>query len=492
MKFQCKTSAFANGALVFISKLCVDLRRTPKARRKLFFFAALSLLLAGACSQNFTDNPKPNRPPETYISIFSDNVLNASISKKTINWWGDDPDGLVVGFIYSFDPRAPNVESWDAQAPVEGWIYTTNNQETFTLRLSGTDTVYTFRVKAVDDYGAADPTPAVQEFPIINTRPEVEFVPFTDVPETTFTVVNFNWRGIDLDGDDTIAGYQWALDDSSNAAAWHELPAGTASLLLTAADGLTEGEHVFYLRAIDIAGATSAIARMPRDTADVWFVREPKSSFLLLDDYNVSDNTDAFYRATFRSLVGEVEVWDIKSKGKALEPPTGLAFRETLKLFDRVFWYADTEPNLEKAQVSVIDFLDSGGKLIMTTSFQEFASNIGDPLAFSPVDSLGPKIRRITRNQRLLPGPEFAGAGFPELTVGTAIIPNVFPLVPKLSSKVLYLLPENAGVWEGTPAMAVVDGTSSFVFFGLPIVALDGQGNVAQMLEKILTQVLGE
>lgn len=440
-----------------------------------------------ACSENFSDNPHPNQPPETFISIFSERDLNASISRQTLNWWGDDPDGAIVGFIYTFDNNAPEVTSWNSASPVASWTFTTKTRETFTLRLEGTDTTYTLRVKAVDDQGATDPSAAVQRFPVVNTRPVVEFPTGTEVPDTTYTVAAFNWSSSDLDGDDTIEKFQYVLDDTN--ATWLDLDARTRSITLTAAEGLTQGPHVFYLRAIDLASARSQIIRMPRSADEVWYVKEPRSKFLLLDDYNVNDNSGNFYRTALQNLVGPVEVWDIKSNGGALEPPSAQAFLATLQLFDHIFWYADTEPNLEKAQVSITQFLAGGGKLIMTTSFQEFTTNQGDPLDFSPVDSLDTRIARITRNQVIQPAAKYAARDFPQLRVNTAIIPNIFPFVPKISSDTLYVLPPNPSQWPRTPVVAVVDGTSSFVFMGLPIAALDGDGTAAMLIEKILMEI---
>ncbi len=442
-----------------------------------------------ACSENLVDNPNPNQPPETFISVFTENDLNPTISRQTINWWGDDPDGIVVGFIYTFDANAADVTEWSESNPVAGWTFTTERQETFVLTLSGTDTTFALRVKAVDDEGAADPTAATQDYAIVNSRPSVEFVLQTDVPETTFTVANFTWRGSDLDGDDTIAKFQYVLDDTTNESAWTDLDPKSNSITLNAAHGLTEGEHAFYLRAFDIAGAVSQIVRMPRSENDVWFVKEPKSKFLLLDDYNIADNTDAFYQEALGELVGDFDAWDIKSNGGALEPVSTQAFTQTLLLFDRILWYADTDPNLGKAQVSVIEFLEAGGKLIMTTGFKEFSSNQGDPLAFSPVDSLGTKISRLTRNQIINPAEGFAEQGYPELQISAAIIPNVFPVVPKLSSVPFYRLPEGTTRWTGQPAVGVIDGKNTFVFFGLPLAALDAQGTVEEILGRILTEI---
>ncbi len=445
---------------------------------------AFSLLVA--CSEHPTDAPKTNQPPVTHIAVRSvADSLNATISKQTLHWWGDDPDGAVAGFIYTFNPNASNVQSWSSNASDPNWAFTEKTQETFTLTLSGLDTTYSFWVKAVDDKGAADPNGARQNYPIINTRPTVEFPVGTDVPDTTFTVATFVWSATDLDGDDTIAKLQYALDDTANLAAWKDLNANANSVTLTVAEGLTSGSHVFYLRAVDIAGATSNIIRMPRTANEVWYVRSPQSKFLVIDDYNVADNTANFYHAHLRDLVGAFDVWDIKSNSGGLEPPSAEAFTQTLLLFDRVFWYADTEPNLEKAQVSLPKFIDAGGKVIMITSFQEFTSNQGDPLDFAPVDSLGKRIDRITRNQLINPSTKYAGLGYPQLRVNTAIIPNVFPLVPKISADTLYVLAASAN-WPGTPVVGVSDATAAFVFFSVPLAQLDGLGTVRSLLERLL------
>ncbi len=449
----------------------------------------LSLLIVFGCSDSFTDNPQPNQAPKTFVSIFSNRNLSPTTSRITINWWGDDPDGLVVGFVYTFDPNAPDVQTWSNDSPDPNWTFTTKTQETFTLTLAGTDTIYTIWVKAIDDANVADSEGAIQDFSIMNSRPVVEFPVATDVPETTFTVVNFVWSGSDLDGNDTIAKFQYALDDTISDSNWLDLEPNRSSLTLTAADGLTEGEHVFFLRAIDLAGATSDVVRMPRQENNIWYVREPSSSFLIVDDYNVADNVGVFYQTTLQAIVGPVDIWDIKSNSNALEPASPIAFTKTLQLFERIFWYSDSAPNLIKAQASLADFLDSGGKLIMSTTFQEFASNQGDPLDFSPADSLGTKISRLLRNQLVLPTQPYASQGFPDLQVNTGIIPFIFPVVPKISSEILYVLPENLGVWQGTPPMGVINGASTFVFFGLPLASLDGQGTVSQLFDKILNEI---
>ena len=453
------------------------------------FNSLLSLLILFGCSDNFTDSPQPNQAPKTFVSIFTGNDLNPTTSRKILSWWGDDPDGTVEGFIYTFDQSAPNLGNWSNDAPDPNWTFTTKTHETFSLTLTGTDTVYTFWVKAVDDEGATDPHGAIQKFPITNSTPSVEFLQATDVPETTFTVATFAWSSSDLDGDDTIAKFQYVLDDTTDNSAWRDIEPKFSNITLTAEEGLTEGEHVFFLRAIDIAGASSDIIRMPRAENDIWFVREPKSTFLIVDDYNFADGTDEFYKSTLQALVGTVDVWDIKLNSRALEPPITLTFRLTLLLYERVFWYSDPDPNLEKAGGSIPQFIENGGKILMSTRFKEFARNEDTPLEFSPVDSLGEKIRRIRRDQLVRPSPTDAAMGFPELQVNTAIIANVFPTIPKISSRIFYVLAENPELWPGTPVVGVINSSSTFVFFGLPLAQLDGQGTVSQLFDKILNEI---
>jgi len=450
-------------------------------------------LIFSGCSKRFTNNPLANQPPNTFVSIFSSGNLNPVISQQTLHWWGDDPDGIVAGYIHTFNPNATNHTRWSDDQADPDWTFTEKTENTFILTLAGLDTIYSFWVKAVDNEGLTDPEGAIQQFNIVNTPPRVEFPVGTEVPDTTFTVASFVWSGSDPDGDNTIQKYQYALDDTVDQSAWIDLGAKQTSITLFAADGLTEGDHAFYLRVIDLAGASSSIMKMPRE-GDTWFVKEPKSNFLIIDDYNVGDNADSFYFSAVQKASGETpDTWDIKANANALEPASPQAFRETMKLFKRILWYADSNPNLEKANVSVRQFLEGGGELLMTSSFQAFASNLGDPLNFSPADSLGEKISRITRDQLVVPSAEFAGQGFPELQVAASIIPNVYPIEPKISSTVIYQLPEtDSGKWSGSPAICVVNADRNFVFFGLPIASLDGQGTAMQVVELFLTGILAE
>jgi hypothetical protein len=442
-----------------------------------------------ACSDRVTDAPKENQPPETHLFLQPDNDLATSTSRQILHWSGDDPDGRVVGFVHTFDSRAPEITEWKAGTQNSLWTFTASHRDTFSLRFGGKDTVFVFRIKAVDDQGAADPTSASQRFPVKNSPPVVNFASGTEIPDTTFTVATFAWIGSDLDGDNTIARYEYVLDNPSGA--WKQLSPATTNLTLKQSDGLTPGQHILYLRALDIAGTSSPIVRMPA-TGNGWMVIPPVGRYLVIDDFFGEAAATTFYRTTLDTLVRAYSVLRIKDK----PAPQRLLFQETLSLFDRVIWYADSQPSLELAGIVLPAFLSRGGKVIFSTLFAQFFSQQGDPLAFSPVDSVKLIVtndaapREVTRilNNRLI-NPASARPTLDTLRIG-AVVTFVKEVVPKPTATVLYRL-QASSEWRGQPVLAVEDATHSFVFFAIPIHRLDGNRNAGRMLRRIFTDVFG-
>ncbi len=457
-----------------------------RAKSFLLFYLFIFFI---CCSDRVTDAPKENQPPETHLFLQPDNDLATSTSRQILHWSGDDPDGRVVGFVHTFDSRAPEITAWQTGTTDLFWTFTASNRDTFSLRFGGKDTVFVFRIKAVDDQGAADPTSASQRFPVKNSPPVVNFASGTEIPDTTFTVATFAWIGSDLDGDNTIARYEYVLDNPNGA--WKQLSPATTNLTLKQSDGLTPGQHILYLRALDIAGTSSPIVRMPA-TGNGWMVIPPVGRYLVIDDFLGEAAATAFYRTTLDTLVRAYSVLRIKDK----PAPQRLLFQETLFLFDRVIWYADSQPNLELAGIVLPAFLSRGGKVIFSTLFAQFFSQQGDPLAFSPVDSVKLIVtndatpREVTRilNNRLI-NPASARPALDTLRIG-AVVTFVKEVVPKPTATVLYRL-QASSEWRGQPVLAVEDATHSFVFFAIPIHRLDGNRNAGRMLRRIFTAVFG-
>ncbi len=172
------------------------------SRKIIQFVLLLFLLIFYSCSEKITGSKVENLPPDTKIFLIpdSENAISKQKSKLRVFWWGDDPDGFIIGYYIK----------WENQP----WTFTNKTDSTFTLAISGMDTSYTFFVTAVDnsgngqydiqvvrdgvnygaepfvdkngngrydenetyvDIGNIDPTPAKFKFPIKNSPPEITF-----------------------------------------------------------------------------------------------------------------------------------------------------------------------------------------------------------------------------------------------------------------------------------------------------------------------------
>ncbi|MCG3118237.1 MAG: hypothetical protein ALAOOOJD_00400 [bacterium] len=462
---------------------------------KILLPVAATTLFFAACEKDLPDQPKANQPPETHVFLKPDSVLATTTSRQTIYWWGDDPDGFVSGFIYSFAANPVEVTQWDEKNPAADWKFTTANQQIFNLTFSRLDSAFVLRVRAVDDQKLVDPTPATLRIPVANSPPVVSFVANTDIPDTTFPVAAFAWTGSDLEGEETILKFQYALDDTA-AGKWRDLPPAQKSIILKEADGITPGNHAFYLRAIDLAGAVSKIARMPKALGKTWHVRAPHGKVLVVDDYKPFDGGTEFYKAVLDTVVGAHSVLDIRIDRNVdnrpdFLPASGQALGETMKLFSVVIWYAETLEHLAEAQSAIPLFLNAGGKIFFSTLFERgFTSDAGE-LEFSPAQELGGEIDRLDNN--LLISPDSTRADLPALRT-QRILSFVRTVSPKPTASVLYRLPPSTTTpprWTGTPAVAVMNLPRSFVFMTLPLHHLNRNGGGAQMLSMILRKEFG-
>ena len=64
-------------------------------------FAAQVLFLS--CSEDPVSNPVGNRLPDTGLFLYPDSTIGQQFSRLQVHWWGDDPDGLILGFYIKWD-----------------------------------------------------------------------------------------------------------------------------------------------------------------------------------------------------------------------------------------------------------------------------------------------------------------------------------------------------------------------------------------------------
>ena len=172
---------------------------------RLLLFCTCLLLLA--CRKDFTGDLLQNEAPQT--SMAADTIDrsgdNRFQSVVHIEWWGDDPDGFVKGYEISFNGT--------------DWSFTQSQDSTFTLALPGnSDTFdFDFYVRAIDNLGLADPSPARLKYPVKNSPPDIRFIVPAGTPLRSFPAVKYFWEGSDPDGAGSIDHYELVWNDTTTA-----------------------------------------------------------------------------------------------------------------------------------------------------------------------------------------------------------------------------------------------------------------------------------
>lgn len=499
-----------------------------------YFFVLFAFTILISCDETVNDVLKENQPPDTKIFLFPDSSVSPQPSKLTIGWWADDPDGIVVGYYYK----------WNGS----DWEFTTLNEISFALQIGASDAFYNFQVAAVDnngngiydnsvvrngidfghepfddangdgeynigesfiDIGDVDPEPASQLFPIKNSAPIIEWNALTSIPAESFPVMTIGWNVEDLDGIETIKNFNVALNDSTNIIS---LDGAIRTITIRTEDfnsdnplmeilvngnlsdeklpGIKLNENnTIYVQAEDISGAKSEFIKLPNEEGAVWKVLKPKGNLLLLDDNPKVDNAENFYKETLDNLKdgnfsGNYDTWDIL---KYDIPYEGITFFETLKLFDAILWYSDSQPNIDLASSTIKKYIEFGGKVI-------FSSVVPHPVEllqlqdFLPIDSLSAPIKFVSSNVDVF-GDSLL-VGYPNLkTSGSNIKVQTF-YTTEASAQNLYSLP--ASTAPESQVIAFRSNDNKIFFFGLPLHECDGNpGNVKILLEKIIFEDFG-
>ena len=496
-----------------------------------------------ACKDKITSPPLPNKAPTT--KIFLDTVVAKQQSQIRLYWSGDDPDGTVIGFYFS----------WDGIQ----WTFTTKNDSLFALQIGVSDTVFKFRVSAVDnagngnydtliyqngrnygpepftdlngngkwddgesfiDIGLIDPNPVSLTIPIKNTAPQIDWNIYSFHPDTSFPVMSFGWIATDLDGNTTVDHINIALNDTNNFVSLNSAinnitlrtkdfsnPAPLMDILIDGApnnqpyDPITgaiikipglvyNSNNIFYCQAVDISGAKSpwiSSAATPSPSKSGWFVKKPQGKIIIVNDYQVSP-FPGFYRNMMDSLQlsGKYDVYDLFYQ----KPPYITAtFFETIKLFQCVIWCSDNSPSLNLAAATVYKYtVIPGNKIFFSMQFPQ-SVDLKQIQQFLPIlpDSSG-----FVSN--LLPGRSLSDtsqSGFPPLLT-TAPLLRARTFYPSDIATPIYYLSDNATYYRNTLFGYVGFETTidkNLFFISFPLDKLNGiSGSVQNLLKKVLFQ----
>ncbi|MCD4690992.1 hypothetical protein K8S17_05965 [bacterium] len=218
---------------------------------------AAMLLLSGCRTQEelVLDT---NLPPNTRLT--SAPAPYAQMNYRVhMHWSGSDPDGYVVGYYFAWDDTMPGVG-----AAGSAWTFTGESDSLFkaVIDTAGETRRHTFYVRALDNEGAIDPSPARVRFDASTTLPVIDVLYRLEGPEDPDggdynpgykdtvlmgTPCTFTWSGHDPDGQGAPVQYSYRLDSNPDSQ-W------TDDTTFTATD-ITSTNHLFYVRARDETGA---------------------------------------------------------------------------------------------------------------------------------------------------------------------------------------------------------------------------------------------
>lgn len=408
-------------------------KKVFNSARKYFWPTALLLLsLLSGCREG---EIRPGRAPETRMSydtinLRGDNRLN---TKVKLSWYGTDEDGYVAGFEISLDGQ--------------NWDFTSRQDSTFTFDIpAGNDSVdIDLHVRAVDNTGLKDPSPAYLQVPLRNSAPEAFFIDKRGPNDTAFIAATFFWNAQDPDGNSSLA----QVEIRANEGPWTTIQLGEPLLSLVPVSETASGPidaDIYYgtntspsgtllkglrindtnrlqIRAIDIAGKASKI-----DTSPVFFYRgkTPGVDMLWVNGHNNSIRSE--YRGFLDGASLGYDLYDLGGDQGAhipayFDPTVQLIFKQYQTAFLNLSTTSYSNP-VSGTSSTLLDFLapvvqrftDGGGKYFLTTSFSKDAdvTNATGVYPFSglALSSQPGSQARITTDSALVP---VNNSSYPEL-----------------------------------------------------------------------------
>lgn len=396
---------------------------SPFYSKKMVKYAVIVSFIASivlvSCEAGLDGNFNENLPPTTSLTVDEINLPEGErlVSQVNISWWGDDPDGYVIGYeLFIGDVTAANDDDW---------TFTESSDSTFILPIEEgeQDADVQFTVRAVDNNETRDPEPPNVVFPITNSSPEIQFNNFETPPDTTYRIASFGFAASDPDGEANLNRIEIALNDTTSEDAWKDIGLGfnlitlriddtqatpTADVLLGRSASSSDirfesvnlnSENELFVRSIDNAAAVSD------PISYNWHVKKQESTVLFLNDYQGSNNEDRFnLHSELLSQAGitEIDYLDISdgipTGGRRVQltqafPDRSLASPTTnmmLAEWDHIYWISDNlDRNIGYALEMTLDFFEQGGTMFVNIP-SKFVADDNSLLQFLPFERVEP------------------------------------------------------------------------------------------------------
>lgn len=491
----------------------------------LFVFAVLSV----SCETGLSGDQDANQPPKTFlltdrIDRFGENRFSSQVA---ISWWADDPDGYVSSYEWAFGDTL-----------LYPWKPISRTDSTFLLPLGNNpdsaDVI--FRVRAIDNAGLRDPSPASLSYPIRNSPPVLSLERTDRPPDTTYQFVSAGFTVSDIDGTDNLKDIQFSVN--SRTGPWIELGSsttlvsfrvdslGNASLFTgiqltpdarSISGFVLNASNKIFFRASDITGAQSKIDSV------AFFMKQRSSRILALNDLIGPDRYARFqtHLDSLRMLgISKIDIVDISdgvsssgfkvpktSQFPTRNQPTAV---EHFDQWDFIYWISDDiDRNVTYAPDMLVKFFTTGGKMFISMPVKRIDST--DPVLtflsigrIMPLPSGATGFRIAAVNSSNLGVKPVAPYSGPTLSPSTTLqsISPIKPLagaigvyqadfkVARIGSSLTSEYPA-AGATDFDETIAIKNPDGNMVLVGLDLLTVNRDSNLGAFLRRICIEDLG-
>lgn len=345
---------------------------TAKTVLRLLPFALLPALLLGSagCGSKKSGSLAPNAPPETFLHV--QGPVDTVSHQVHLYWNGSDPDGEVRAFeLRLLNASRPADSQWVRVPAGSGGVF----DSLVTVYAPGGITDAVFEVRAVDDAGAADPTPAREDFTVTNDEPVVVFTNVPAPTDSTYGSATVSWRIEDQDSRSTsLMARVWLngnpLDYDSTTATTFTIP----SARFYQNGRWIAGPCTLNVQAVDDGGRVGPVTRA------VWVVRAPypadpaqtRGKVLLIDDVPSTGTnnfaTDTLYANTLARNLPPGSYSVLRTQfNNPFRSAQDLA--QTFRQFEAVVWYRGflTSPStlMQTYEDSISAHAGAGGRIFL-------------------------------------------------------------------------------------------------------------------------------
>ena len=322
---------------------------------------ALLLLALGlaACSPKKT--LLPDVPPET--GVFVQGQVDTVNHIAQLFWFGNDADGTVVGFELRFrNPAAPEDTAW---------IFTTRTDSIFTVYSPSGFTAPRFEVRAIDNAGQRDPSPAIADFSFTNQPAVVTITGSPGAADSVYATATIDWSTVDPDGVVGRVQYRvWLDGNEANARIVTGQRYSIPPSDFVEGGAVRAGQRFLVVQPIDDGGRVGTA-----DTAS-FFVRDAQGARLLvIDDIPTSfaqnGPTDQLFYTAANNQTGVT--WSLLQLQFNRPFRTVEDLEKTLSQFDVVVWYRGNQQPIATGQAyplrdyqdALTTYVESGGRLLL-------------------------------------------------------------------------------------------------------------------------------